>query len=201
MNKLCSLLVPTRWRPKMAEDCVRSIFNTAEDKNRIEVIVRMHADDQDTLKAKPRIESIHPNIKCIVSGMEGTWQALARFHGEMIEQASGQWLWFLNDDVTFEGDRWDSELAKVPMKGCIVYPEFDLLDHSRYAKTIGGPFPCVPNGSWGEAPFGKVFGGFNVDTSLHYHYFVFNHWTPTFIPGLTINHHRLEGMKHRKDKS
>lgn len=190
------MLIPTRWRPQFLLKCLNSIRETAEDKNCFEMLIRATDGDVDTEKILDLVRKI-PNTKVVSGdGSEG-WQGLGSYHQQMVDISSGEWVWFLNDDIEFKGSKWDSELRKVPKVGYYVLPQFDILDFSLYENTVKGPFPCIPNGSWADLHLKEktLPMGFNIDTSLHDIYIERSGWKPWFLSGVTIHHHRHEAKK------
>ena len=88
----CSVLMPSRERPDMAEESIKSL-----GKGDYEVLVYLDDDDKDLLQYKD-IAKKYKQVKLFIQPRLTYY----RFH-EMInflaEHAKGDWLWLWNDDA------------------------------------------------------------------------------------------------------
>ena len=95
---LISVLIPTRARPEKFRRCIESILSTASRPERIELIVRMDDDDDQSKTWSDGVDG----RKCEAHLIIGPRLGHSR-HGEMYWQmatrARGRWLWFFNDDA------------------------------------------------------------------------------------------------------
>lgn len=110
MTPLCSIVCPTRHRLPVLRRMIASIMDTCDTPSRIEIILRIHTDDTDTLWAIPELVGLGPVRIAIGHPMRG-WQDLTRFYEEALALAKGDWVWIMNDDVVCETKGWDTFLA------------------------------------------------------------------------------------------
>lgn len=93
----CSVLMPTRERPDMAEESVLSL-----GKGDFEVLMYVDDDDKDLLQYKD-LEKKYKRVKLFVRPRLTYY----RFHemvNELAEHAKGDWLLLWNDDAFMEGE-------------------------------------------------------------------------------------------------
>lgn len=111
-----SILLPTRKRTQALVRSLNSLLASADDTSRIEVLI---AYDQDDEESKSFFENIWPaylaqcqaTSKIFVTERFGYTQ-LNRYVNLLAENASGDWLFFWNDDALMETDGWDTEVLK-----------------------------------------------------------------------------------------
>jgi hypothetical protein len=129
---LISVLIPTRSRPEKLRRCIESIVSTAANPDRIELVVRMDDDDDQSETWSDGVDRRGAEALLIVGPRIGH----AR-HGEMYwelaQAARGRWLWIMNDDGGIipgiknkEGkssEGWDEILEKAPTHHLIVSPD------------------------------------------------------------------------------
>jgi hypothetical protein len=165
---LCSVLVPSRARFERLCKTIDSVFETAADPSRVEVIVRLDDDDQDSLNGAAELSEV-PNVHFITGPRLGGYAALPLFYDAMSEVAKGEWVWILNDDAFIgrasdhgpgpraeqlkaqPGRAWDDQLADVPVGwNVIIQAELYRLGGSGYWNHEGSAFPIVAKGRWKE---------------------------------------------------
>lgn len=98
----CSVLMPTRERPDMAEESILSL-----GEGDFEVLMYVDDDDKDLLQYKD-LEKKYEHVKLFVRPRLTYY----RFHemiNQLAEHAEGEWLLLWNDDAFMKGE-WISKL-------------------------------------------------------------------------------------------
>lgn len=187
LNPLVSILLPTRKRPELLFDCIRSIVASASGNHEYEIIVRMHRDDQKTLAVIPSLLSMHlVNIKIVVGYPHSGYADLSRFYDDAAAVANGKFIWVMNDDVKVSGAPWDMRLLEAPTDALIM-PETHKLGLSTYHRDFDNPFMLMPNRCWEKYEIRKFDSPFDnaLWTILRK-----NGWPTYFLPGVVVHHDR-----------
>ena len=108
-----TIIITTRERPQLLQDCIDSIRDTAYDKSSVETIVMSDKDDEKTNGIMSQIVGVwkkdYPNV---------TWEARDRsswMHKDYINYAifkygTGKYVISVNDDTAFVTKDWDKVL-------------------------------------------------------------------------------------------
>jgi len=130
-----SILVPTRGRVEQLCTMLSTLYSTASDLTRVEVIARIDEDDQPTIEYLDRL----PQVKKVCKTRVG-YAKNAQMVNECAAQATGNLLLVANDDLIFETPDWDVKLETAAAR----YPDglFDLgvdtvLNNANFC------FPCT----------------------------------------------------------
>lgn len=99
---LISLLLPTRGRPELVKRLFKSIIDTAEAPNLIEVI--LYVDDDDVESHHLDGGSLH--TRCII----GPRQSMGTYNTQCYRASKGQIIVLVNDDMVMRTIGWDREL-------------------------------------------------------------------------------------------
>ena len=186
---ICSVLIPTRTRPKRLRRTIQSIIDTAANIDDIEICVRIDDDDAATLTIRSELlNDDRVQVQVIVGPRLNGYASLSTFYDELVEIAYGDWLFIMNDDAHIVGTGWDEQLRALPTTGVIAQPEIYQLGESRYPRCEGGAFPVVPNGCWLE--LGHTALGVNVDTWLDTVLRRDAGWRTEFLAGIEVVHER-----------
>lgn len=145
---LCAVLIPTRKRFERLQKTIHSIRTTALRPERIRIVLRVDADDQEMATRRHEL----PDEVIVIKGERGRgYCGINLFYTEMANANQDcDWVWIMNDDCIIEGNSWDAELAQITERKVIVQPEIMGLGPSEYVRVEGGPFPIVRNGIWEE---------------------------------------------------
>lgn len=147
MNMLCSVLLPTRMRVNKLCRAVKSVFDTADNPQRVEVILRVHADDLDTIKAIPELLPL--GTVRVAIGPKVEYGKVATCFNEAAALATGQWHMQFNDDTYIIGKGWDTQLEDMDVStGPMVQPELNQLGPSGYRHDYSCPFMWYPWWVW-----------------------------------------------------
>ena len=106
---LLSFLLPTRGRLNMLKESIQSLYDLAEDKSRIEVLIAMDNDDTTFADTQQYINE-HPNrenIKIFVYERYG-YKNLHMYINELCLHASGKYLVLWNDDARITSPTYDA---------------------------------------------------------------------------------------------
>lgn len=104
---LCSVLVPTRGRPGEALACAESFLSLASDASRVEVVVRGHLSDAETMAGLLRAEG----VRVMAGDDEDGYASMDHFVNSTAAVANGCWLWPSADDMRCRTRGWDEVLA------------------------------------------------------------------------------------------
>lgn len=105
---ICSILIPTRGRVASLQACIDSFLLTADNPSNVEIIVRVHDDDQDTIawiKTRP------PAVRVIIGDTGDSYGSMAEYEGALAAVSRGDWLWPSSDDWRPLTQGWDTLLA------------------------------------------------------------------------------------------
>jgi hypothetical protein len=97
-----SLFLNSRSRPDLLKNFLKSVHDTAYDKNSIEVLVRYDHDDDLTRSISK--ENFNLNVRFIEGPRPDN---LTASYNQLIKQAHGKNLFVCNDDVGFLTKNWD----------------------------------------------------------------------------------------------
>jgi len=123
MKKLISVTIPTRKRVPHLTNTLNNIIATANDVSRIEVLLRVDTDDEQTLsflkipkkaqKCTAKYEGVLDLV--VIIGDRGLgYQEVSKFYNELAKAATGKWVWIFNDDSIFDTKGWDSFVKEKP---------------------------------------------------------------------------------------
>ena len=141
-EKNISILLPTRGRPELSFNSLKSLINTADNLEQIEFLVAVDDDDSESAEyyqstVVPWFEDNHINLT-VYSVPRWGYGALNNYINFLGIHSAGNWLIFWNDDAYMESQGWDTEV--VSHNG-----EFKVLrftdNHNEHPYAI---FPIVP---------------------------------------------------------
>lgn len=112
MNPLVSILMPTRNAIGWLDGALKSINETANDMSRVEILLRMDDDDTERLKLTKPFFSIY-GAKTVVGTRGSGYTDMGRFVGDLLNHATGDWVWLFDDDSWLEGCGWQEQLQDI----------------------------------------------------------------------------------------
>jgi len=108
-----SIVIPTRNRPQLLDRCIKSIIDTSDHIDQIEIIVLADDDDTETLAyIDNQQETLSKyQIRFIVRPQGDTMIEYYVNYGSSI--ASGDWIWVLNDECAITTQHWDTIIRDI----------------------------------------------------------------------------------------
>lgn len=103
----CSILLPSRNRVQLLKAAIDNFLDTASDPSRVEIIVRVHDDDPETLawvKDRPR------GIRFVVGDTDDSYGSMSDYVNSIAAVSKGDWLWPAPDDGKVQTQGWDKIL-------------------------------------------------------------------------------------------
>jgi glycosyltransferase involved in cell wall biosynthesis len=112
MRKTISVLIPSRNRTIQLVNSVRQILQMATDPGRVEILLRLDCDDENSLLAYRGLRLTVPAI-AVVDDRYAGWQSNHVFYNALARQSTGDWLLLYNDDAQMLTAGWDQKLLAV----------------------------------------------------------------------------------------
>ncbi len=144
MTTLCSVLLPSLGRFDKLLRAIQSFYDTVENPNNIEVLVRLHFSDREAMERRNELFHFGRNIWVTIGEDKPEGAGNAVLWNELLPIAKGTWLQLWSDDMEIVGHGWDTKLEKMPTTGVIVHPEIHQLNESQYPNDARGPVPFIP---------------------------------------------------------
>lgn len=119
MNKICSVLIPSRKRYEYLYASVEKLINTASNPENIEILIRIDNDDKDTI-SKIATFPKDWNIMWVVGNRYDGYKDLHIMFDELCRLSTGEFYWLWNDDVIVKSDGWDDVLREFINKLCVI---------------------------------------------------------------------------------
>lgn len=141
---MISILCPTRNRPLILTNMVKSVAATVEDLTRVEVLFYVDLDDDVSI---PAIKELSPGFR--VDYKVGPRITLTQCWNELLPLANGEYVMQGNDDVMFRTHAWDrmvhEAFDRVPDKILMVHGSDEGQHFERF-----GAHPIVSR-KWVDA--------------------------------------------------
>ena len=108
-----SVLLPTRGRTEVLKTSIMTLLDTVKDPKQIEIILGMDEDDQEVIEyvkseLGPILQEKGVETKANIFKPLG-YENLHQYVNTLAGNASGDWLFFWNDDCLMETKDWDLE--------------------------------------------------------------------------------------------
>jgi len=159
MTPLVSILIPSWKRTALLERCVKSWKSLAADPQAVEIVVRLHLDDAESMKwAESRPYGIH-----LIAGEHYQRHAsMGIFINCLAACSSGDWLMPASDDFECLTQDWENTLRTVTddPRHKLYMRHFEMVDKPRERPPIitRGFYHAI--GCFGHTDFADVY----VDT-------------------------------------
>jgi hypothetical protein len=121
MNKLISILIPTRNRFDSLLKAIGSILKTTKHLEKIEIILRFDSDDINSLSRTSELPTDKIDINIMI-GPRYKYIELHKYVNEMCEKTTGEFIAWFNDDCVIETEGWDEIIEKYIGKIVCFYP-------------------------------------------------------------------------------
>lgn len=111
-----SILLPTRKRTEALINSLNSLITTASDSANLEILIAYDEDDRESQEFfatqwADYIAQCNASYKIFETERFG-YTRLNEYINLLAENATGDWLFFWNDDALMLTDNWDSEVLK-----------------------------------------------------------------------------------------
>ena len=123
-DKIVSICIPSRNRPKQLIQCINSIIDTVDNIDNIEILIRFDNDDvknwshinlyPDMLDDKPL------PIKYLKGPRFGGYVDLWKLDNHLYKESIGEFQFHLNDDAIMTTKGWDTRLKEYSGQVCII---------------------------------------------------------------------------------
>lgn len=148
MNKMTtiSVLIPTRKRPASLKKTLDSLIDNSLDIKRLEILIAVDDDDTTTIEflastVEPWFKSLSIKYKFVKFKRLG-YAYLHYYINHLSAQATGDWLFFINDDAVVKTPNWDQIIEDNSS-------EFALLRAETTNEHPYAIFPILPR-KWVE---------------------------------------------------
>jgi len=144
-----SLIIPTRQRTHFLGNLLKSIFDTTEYKQNLEIIFICDIDDESSQnKIKQYQEEYKACFDIKLFTRERTIMLNQDYYNYGASKAIGDFIWVLGDDVLFMYDKWDININRVLGDFVSTHPDrimcVSIKDNTPKPSHTLPKFPCFP---------------------------------------------------------
>ena len=138
---LVSVLLPFRENVDMVVESLKSLYLTAKEVDRVEILIKIDDDDEVSLSRINEYKDIFPNTKILISSRRDGYNSFHLFLNELCSISEGEFLFLWNDDVFMKKRNWDEKLLQYqgqeiliePKTNNIIFPyTFPILHRTLY---------------------------------------------------------------------
>ncbi len=144
-NAFVSIIIPSKDNTDLLFQCVTSIIRYTEYKNYEIIIVDNGSSDENRSEIETFIAN--KNIRYVYDKMDFNFSRMCNIGAN---QAKGDYLLFLNDDIEITNGEWMTRMlgqAALPHVGGVgaklLYPDSDLIQHVGIINLGVGPSHCL----------------------------------------------------------
>lgn len=101
-----SVIFPTRERPKLLGNILRSIAFTTHNPDNVEVLIAYDDDDSVTKMALPEMKAI-PRLNLVPVECKRSMNFSRDYYSKLAKIGKGDWFVVVNDDADFRTMNWD----------------------------------------------------------------------------------------------
>jgi hypothetical protein len=141
----------SRGRPASLAAAVGSLYDLADDPDRVHVLIAADPDDPETAAA-----AVAAGAGCWTAPHRYGYTQLHLYLNALVLVAAGQWLMWFNDDARMQTQGWDTVIRDWP-RAAILWPAANHLPHANL-------FPAWP-GAWSDTT-GRVSPSSHMDSYL-----------------------------------
>lgn len=144
-ERLVSIIIPSKDNPDILAECIHSIEKYTDNIPYEIIVVDNGSSEANQKKVEQLLEAHNEtgSAKYLYHPMEFNFSAMCNMGAQ---EASGELLLFLNDDIEIARPSWLgylSEKAKLPYVGCVgmklLYPHSDMIQHAGVVNVRVGP--------------------------------------------------------------
>ncbi len=138
---LISIIIPNKDHIGDLELCLSSLTERSTWDNYEVLVVENNSEREDTFAYYEKIPERYPGVRVIVWEKEFNYSAINNFAAE---QAAGEYLLFLNNDVEILTPQWMEEMLmicqqdQVAVTGAKLYYPDDTIQHAGVVLGLGG---------------------------------------------------------------
>jgi len=99
-----SLIFPTRERPKLLDNLLKSLDKTTSNKKAVEILIVRDRDDDTDIRS---VLKKYPSLDTKLYTVDRSTNFSRDYYNFLARQAKGKFIWALNDDVEFKTKFWD----------------------------------------------------------------------------------------------
>ena len=104
-----SLFLNSRCRIKSLKQLLRTAYANAYNPQRLEFLIRIDTDDEETINGLKNVHNFFPNVYIFTSTRPDNLHVTLN---KLAQEATGEFLFVMNDDVEFETLYWDKKIAE-----------------------------------------------------------------------------------------
>lgn len=146
-EKVVSILMPSRKREVLLEECLLSIVDKTYDKRKVEILIKVDDDDSATANLVNKIaKTVSLDIKAITTPRLNGYGSLHVHMNTLASQAKGEFLFGFNDDVEMATQDWDTMFIPYIDKNFLLGAKiYSLKDNvkTKLWETYNA-FPAIP---------------------------------------------------------
>lgn len=135
-----SVIIPSKDNPQVLKQCLESLRRCQGKRYHLEILV---VDNGSSPENKAEIEKIAHGTKYIYEPMSFNFSKMCN---RGAQEAEGELLLFLNDDITVNADGWLEAMAERAMRPYVgavglklYYPQSTTIQHAGITNLPGGP--------------------------------------------------------------
>jgi len=107
INKLVSIIIPTRLRVHLIEKALSSIIETVNIRDRIEVLIRFDDDDIVSIVKFLQLKVLQQLDVRVFVGPRHRYLHLNEYHNELCKHSVGEFIFAVADDCIIKTMHWD----------------------------------------------------------------------------------------------
>jgi len=111
MSNIVSILLPTRERFDLMLKSVASLYDKAKFPEKIELLLWLDDDDEESISRIKEIEKITTNYQYLIGDREFGYSSLHKFINSLCKISTGRYLLLWNDDAVMMNYNWDEVLT------------------------------------------------------------------------------------------
>lgn len=140
-SPMVSIIIPSKDNIKKLDATIKSIFNKSSYSNYEIVVVENNSKKEETLKYYEKIQELYKNVKVITWDKEFNYAQVNNFGAE---NASGDFLLFMHDDVEVINNDWLIKMIGLAQRndvacvGSKIYYKDNTIQHGGIILGVNG---------------------------------------------------------------
>ena len=140
-NPLISVIIPNKDHTEDLELCLSSMAKRTSYENYEVLVVENNSEEKETFAYYEKLHERYPRVRVLTWGKEFNYSSINNFAAE---QAKGEYLLFLNNDVEILTPGWMEEMLgicqqkEVSVVGAKLYYPDDTIQHAGVVLGLGG---------------------------------------------------------------